>query len=75
MANTGDKTNAVKKEPFEITCAKCNANFRLWVPTDTVTEWESGAKISCIKCGARYVIKTGKNKFSLTEAHEPQTAT
>ncbi|TAN60981.1 response regulator [bacterium] len=53
----------VKKEPLEIECSDCHKSFRLWIPVESLPEWESGSKISCIRCGARYLIKKNADGF------------
>jgi len=48
---------AAEKEPIEITCSKCKARFRLWIPADNLSEWEDGAPVSCVRCGAPYLVR------------------
>ncbi len=52
-----------KKEPLEIECADCKARFRLWIPLKKGSEWERGARISCIRCGAAYFVRKTGNGF------------
>lgn len=54
---------AANKESLEIECSECNKSFRLWIPVESLPEWESGCKISCIRCGARYLIKKNADGF------------
>ncbi|MBI5491762.1 MAG: response regulator [Deltaproteobacteria bacterium] len=51
-----------KKEPVEIHCPECGTGFRLWIPAHVLSEWEKGSRISCIKCGAQYLIRKDARK-------------
>lgn len=71
---------SVKKEAIEINCAECSAAFRLWVPQEMLPEWERGARISCIRCGAEHLVKKGAKGFDVIhlpmkrEAEKPAPA-
>lgn len=62
---------AVNKEPLEITCSKCKASFRLWIPSDNLAEWESGAPVSCVRCGAPYMVRKREGEGFEVEAVAP----
>lgn len=59
-----------RKEAVEIGCSACNSRFRLWVPSDQISEWEKGASISCIICGAKYIVKKTARGFNVTAVKE-----
>lgn len=61
---------ASKKEPIEIECAGCSSGFRLWVPTERLAEWEKGVKISCVRCGERYLVKRNDKGVVLDRVKE-----
>jgi CheY-like chemotaxis protein/DNA-directed RNA polymerase subunit RPC12/RpoP len=65
-----------KKEPVEIKCAGCGANFRLWIPAESLKEWEKGGRISCIRCGEQFLVKRNESGFSVRAVNErtPQEA-
>lgn len=55
-----------KKEPVEIHCPECGTGFRLWIPAHVLSEWEKGSSISCVKCGAQYLVrKDGRKGFEV----------
>ncbi|MFQ5441993.1 MAG: response regulator [Thermodesulfobacteriota bacterium] len=62
---------AANKEPIEITCAKCRARFRLWIPADDLAEWEEGAPVSCVRCGAPYMVRKADGAGFDVEAVAP----
>jgi CheY-like chemotaxis protein len=62
---------ALKKEAIEISCASCNTNFRLWIPSDLLPEWGKSEEISCVKCGARYMINRGNKGLEVSSYQEP----
>lgn len=66
----------LKKEALEVKCGHCNTKFRLWIPTETLPEWDKGTDINCIKCGARFEIKRGDRglKVTLIEEEKPAVA-
>ncbi len=59
-----------EKQAIEINCSGCNTSFRLWVPEELVTEWEKGAKISCVRCSARFRVKKGDEGFEVSPLEE-----
>lgn len=60
-----------KKQPVEILCSECKANFRLWIPLETIYSWGGeGARISCIGCGAEYLVKQGKMGLEAAPARQ-----
>ncbi len=65
---------AAEKEPIEITCSKCKARFRLWIPADNLTEWEEGAPVSCVRCGAPYMVRKRDGAGFDVEEVAPLTA-
>jgi len=65
---------AQKKEAIEIHCAECNAGFRLWIPAETLSEWENGAQINCIRCGAPHLVEKGKKGFNVSPIEEEPAA-
>jgi CheY-like chemotaxis protein len=65
-----EKRVEAKKEPIDVACALCATRFRLWVPLNLLAEWEKGAKISCVRCGAGHIIKKGKEGFIATTERE-----
>lgn len=56
----------MQKEAVEIHCAECGSTFRLWVPIETLGEWEHGARINCIRCGAPHLIGKVSGVFKAT---------
>lgn len=60
-----------KKEPVEITCGKCKTTFRLWVPAEVASEWEKGAKISCVSCGADILVRKSPEGYETRMAQAP----
>lgn len=58
------------KEAIEISCADCGTRFRLWVPFEMLREWEKGARISCIKCGAEHFVRKGLDGFDVSRLKE-----
>lgn len=69
-----EKAQALKKEPLEITCSECGTRFRLWIPGQSIAEWEKGSSMSCIKCGARYSVKREKNRLIAALSKVPSAA-
>lgn len=65
MPELEDKKTAAGKEPIEITCAGCDTRFRLWVPVDKLPEWERGARVSCVICGAQSFVKKENAAFDV----------
>ncbi|MDP2689302.1 MAG: response regulator [Deltaproteobacteria bacterium] len=62
-----------KKQPVEITCSACNTGFRLWVPAQTIQEWGAdGGRISCVRCGAEYLVKKGKKGLEAAPAGQTE---
>ncbi len=57
---------AQKKESIEIHCAECNTGFRLWIPAESLPEWEKGVRINCIKCGAPHLVEKGRKGFDVS---------
>jgi len=57
MPELKEKKAASAKEPVEIDCSECATSFRLWIPAEKLDEWEKGARISCVKCGAQFFLK------------------
>lgn len=53
------------KEPVEVSCAGCESKFRLWVPSEMLSEWERGVRISCVRCGSQYFIKKKADGFDI----------
>lgn len=52
----------INKIPVELTCTECNTKVRLWLPMDVAPVDETGLRVLCVKCGAKYsVVKEGKN--------------
>lgn len=78
--NAQVKAAAQKKEAIEISCPECDTQFRLWVPLNIASEWEKGARISCIKCGAQHSIRKDGDGFTAEiikaspDANEPSNA-
>jgi len=71
MGIVKEKTLSAKKLPVEISCTGCDTEFRLWIPEDMVSDWEGGATVRCIKCGARQRIEKGdEGLYSRSEAGE-----
>ncbi len=64
-----------KKEPLVIDCTSCKARFRLWIPLADLDEWEQGSAISCIKCGAHYIVKKTKEGFEVNAAAQEGSET
>lgn len=60
-----------KKRPVEIECSKCSTRFRLWVPPDTYLQWEKGASINCVSCGAAILIRTSDEGVEIRAARAP----
>ncbi|MBI5641984.1 MAG: response regulator [Deltaproteobacteria bacterium] len=68
---------AEKKEPLEIHCSECRSTFRLWIPLENIKEWERGARISCVRCGARHIVRKGPGgleSFLLRPEHMEEKA-
>lgn len=67
---------SAKKEPVEIYCSECDSRFRLWIPAESITEWERGVRISCVRCGAYFFVKKSRAGFEISAlkeaAHAPQ---
>lgn len=59
------------KEPVEVACGGCGSRFRLWVPVDSFPEWEKGENISCVRCGARFLVKKEAEDFHITPLITP----
>lgn len=59
-------TMAPKKESVEINCTECDTRFRLWIPEEVLPEWERGARISCVRCGAQYFISKTKKGLEVS---------
>lgn len=68
IGNTGYRISSMeeKKTPVEIECPECKFKFRLWVPTDLLTQWKSGEEIGCIKCRAKLKLEPHKEGFRVT---------
>lgn len=49
-----------RKEPVDIGCPGCSAQFRVWMPAGLISEWSEGEEIGCIKCAERFLIRRGK---------------
>lgn len=64
---------AIQKEAVEIHCAQCGSTFRLWIPAETLREWEHGARINCVRCGAGHLIKKVDGVFNATAIQAPRT--
>lgn len=64
----------IKKEALEVKCGRCDTNFRLWIPTEILPEWDKGVEINCIKCGARFQIKRGDKGLEVTLIEEEKPA-
>ena len=64
----------IKKEALEVKCGRCDTNFRLWIPTEILPEWDKGVEINCIKCGARFQIKRGDKGLEVTLIEEEKHA-
>lgn len=63
---------ALKKEPLEIKCERCETSFRLWIPTEFLSEWGKGTEINCIKCGARFEVKRGEKGYEASLIKEEE---
>lgn len=64
---------AIQKEAVEIHCGECGSTFRLWIPAETLREWEHGARINCVRCGAGHLIKKVDGTFNATAVKAPRT--
>lgn len=62
----------MQKEAVEIHCAECGSTFRLWVPIETLREWEHGARINCVRCGAAHLIGKVSGVFKATGIKAPE---
>jgi CheY-like chemotaxis protein/DNA-directed RNA polymerase subunit RPC12/RpoP len=65
---------AVKKQALEIKCDSCDTSFRLWIPEELLQEWDEGEEISCVKCGARFLVKKGDEGFEAISLKEEEVA-
>lgn len=63
---------AIQKEAVEIHCAQCGSTFRLWIPAETLREWEHGARINCVRCGAGHLLRKAAGVFSATGIKTPE---
>jgi CheY-like chemotaxis protein/DNA-directed RNA polymerase subunit RPC12/RpoP len=54
-----------KKEAVEITCSVCASSFRLWIPVDSLEEWDRGMRINCIRCGSEHLVKRDHEGFEV----------
>lgn len=63
---------AVKKQPLEISCSRCASAFRLWVPEQMLSEWESGARVNCVRCGAEHLVRKGARGFEAIPVKMPE---
>jgi len=60
-----------KKEPLVIECAGCKSRFRLWIPVKAGSEWEQGARINCVRCGAAYIVRKAGDGFHVEAGTPP----
>ncbi len=61
-----------KKEPLVIECEECKSRFRLWIPVQAGSEWERGGRISCVRCGAAYLVRKTGGGFRVEAGMPPQ---
>ena len=64
----------IKKESIEVHCAGCKTGFRLWIPAETVLDWEKGTRINCVKCGAPYFVMKGNRGFDVSPVDDRPNA-
>ena len=57
-----------KKESVEINCTGCGSAFRLWIPVESIGEWEEGVRINCIRCGAEHFVRKSGGVFEVSGA-------
>lgn len=70
MPDVQQKKAAAAKEPVEITCSECQGSFRLWIPADSLGEWERGSRISCVRCGAQFLLRWTGDGFDVNPVSE-----
>ncbi|MCC6501519.1 MAG: response regulator transcription factor [Deltaproteobacteria bacterium] len=70
MPELKEKKASAAKEPVEIKCSECDTSFRLWIPSEQLSEWERGSRISCVKCGSQFFLKWTGAAFDVNPLSE-----
>ena len=70
MPELQEKKASAAKEPVEIKCSECDTAFRLWIPSERLSEWERGSRISCVKCGSQFFLKWNGSAFEVNPLTE-----
>lgn len=70
MPELQEKKTSAAKEPVEIKCSECDTAFRLWIPSERLSEWERGSRISCVKCGSQFFLKWNGSAFEVNPLTE-----
>ncbi len=63
---------AAEKVQVHINCTKCNTEFRLWLPENTIPEDTKEERLYCIRCGAPFALKKTPSGIEATPEEIPE---